>query len=145
MNLPKNALKQLVAIIGSVYKYLLEEEYVLTNQIKMIKQKSKYIQKIQKKPRIRRLSELQWQYVTEVTKELAEQNPKLHECTLFILSALYLMHLRIPELAASKRWIRGLGSNGTANRLKVFLLFLMVLTHHVLPHLAWRKNIDRAY
>ena len=105
MNLPKNALKQLVAIIGSVYKYLLEEEYVLTNQIKMIKQKSKYIQKIQKKPRIRRLSELQWQYVTEVTKELAEQNPKLHECTLFILSALYLMHLRIPELAASKRWI----------------------------------------
>ena len=39
----------------------------------------------------------------------------------------------------------GLGSNGTANRLKVFLLFLMALTHHVLPHLAWRRNIDRAY
>jgi hypothetical protein len=39
----------------------------------------------------------------------------------------------------------GLGSNGTANRLKVFLLFLMTLTHHVLPHLAWRRNIDRAY
>ena len=30
----------------------------------------------------------------------------------------------------------GLGSNGTANRLKVFLLFLMALIHHVLPHLA---------
>jgi len=41
--------------------------------------------------------------------------------------------------------IAGLGSNGTANRLKVFLLFLMALTHHVLPHLAWRRNIDRAY
>jgi hypothetical protein len=39
----------------------------------------------------------------------------------------------------------GLGSNGTANRLKVFLLFLMTLTNHVLPHLAWRRNIDRAY
>ena len=32
--------------------------------------------------------------------------------------------------------LRGLGSNGTANRLKVFLLFLMVLTHHGLPNLA---------
>ena len=44
-----------------------------------------------------------------------------------------------------KSTISGLGSNGTANRLKVFLLFLMALTHHVLPHLAWRRNIDRAY
>ena len=34
----------------------------------------------------------------------------------------------------------GLGSNGTANRLKVFLLLLMALTRHVLPHLAWRRN-----
>lgn len=39
----------------------------------------------------------------------------------------------------------GLGSNGTANRLKAFLLFLMALTHHVLPHLAWQRNIVRAY
>ncbi len=41
--------------------------------------------------------------------------------------------------------ISGLGSNGTANRLKAFLLFLMALTHHVLPHLAWQRNIVRAY
>jgi hypothetical protein len=71
----------------------------------MIRQKSKYIKKVQEKPKIRRLSELQWQYVIEVTKELAEQNPKFHERTLFILSALYSMYLRISELAASKRWI----------------------------------------
>jgi transposase-like protein len=38
-----------------------------------------------------------------------------------------------------------LGSNGTANRLKAFRLFLMVLTHHVLPHLAWQRNIVQAY
>ncbi len=101
----QNALKQLFAIIGSFYEYLLQEEYVLTNPIKMIRQKSKYIKKVQEKPKIRRLSELQWQYVIEVTKELAEQNPKLHERTLFILSALYSMYLRISELAASKRWI----------------------------------------
>ncbi|BCA97287.1 hypothetical protein TUM19329_36480 (plasmid) [Legionella antarctica] len=39
----------------------------------------------------------------------------------------------------------GLGSNGTANPLKAFLWFLMVLTHHVSPHLAWQRNIVRAY
>ncbi|QMT62083.1 hypothetical protein HBNCFIEN_03491 (plasmid) [Legionella sp. PC997] len=44
-----------------------------------------------------------------------------------------------------KHPLAGLGSNGTANRLKAFLLFLMALTHHVLPHLAWQRNIVRAY
>ena len=39
----------------------------------------------------------------------------------------------------------GLGSNGTANRLKAFPSFLMALTHHVLPHPAWQRNIVQAY
>jgi site-specific recombinase XerD len=99
------ALKQLFVIIGSFYEYLIQEEYVSINPIRMIRQKNRYIIKIQEKPKIRRLSELQWQYVIEVTKELAEQNPELHERTLFIMSALYSMYLRISELVASKRWV----------------------------------------
>ena len=39
----------------------------------------------------------------------------------------------------------GLGSNGTANRIKAFLSFLMALTHHVSPHPAWQRNIVQAY
>jgi site-specific recombinase XerD len=98
------ALRQVFAIIGSFYEYLIQEEYVLTNPIKMIRQKSKFIRKLQNKPKIRRLSELQWQYVLDAARELAEQNPNLHERTLFIISALYAMYLRISELVANKRW-----------------------------------------
>ena len=99
----QNALRQLFAIIGSFYDYLLQEEYVLVNPIRMIRQKSKFIRKLQNKPQIRRLSELQWQYVLATAKKLAEQKTD-YERTLFIVSALYSMYLRISELAASKRW-----------------------------------------
>ena len=102
--LSQTTLKQIFAIIGSFYNYLLQEEYALLNPIAMIRQKSKFIRKIQDKPKIRRLSELQWSYVVQTAKELAEQNPDYHERTLFIMSALYSMYLRISELVASKRW-----------------------------------------
>lgn len=102
--LSQTAIKQLFAIIGSFYNYLLQEEYATLNPVAMIRQKSKFVRKIQDKPKIRRLSELQWSYVIQTAKELAEQNPDCHERTLFIMSALYSMYLRISELVASKRW-----------------------------------------
>ncbi len=104
--LSQTALKQLFAIISSFYNYLLQEEYVFINPVALIRQKSKFIRKVQEKPKIRRLSELQWHYVIEKTKELADkQSNDYNERTLFIMSALYLMYLRISELAASERWI----------------------------------------
>jgi site-specific recombinase XerD len=99
-----NAVKQLFAIIGSFYNYLLLEGYPPINPVAMIRQKSKFIKNIQEKPQIRRLSELQWSYVIQTAKELAEQDPDYHERTLFIMSALYSMYLRISELTASTRW-----------------------------------------
>ena len=98
------AVKQLFAIIGSFYNYLLLEEYVSINPVAMIRQKSKFVRKIQEKPQIRRLSELQWSYVIQTAKELAEQDPDYYERTLFIMSVLYSMYLRISELTASDRW-----------------------------------------
>lgn len=104
--LSQSALKQLFAIISSFYNYLLQEEYVFMNPVALIRQKSKFIRKVQEKPKIRRLSELQWHYVIEKAKELADkQSDDYNERTLFIMSALYLMYLRVSELAASNRWI----------------------------------------
>ena len=100
----QTALKQTFAIIGSFYNYLLQEECAFMNPVAMIRQKSKFIRKVQEKPKIRRLSDLQWQYVIQKAKELAAQNADYHERTLFIMSALYSMYLRISELTASKRW-----------------------------------------
>lgn len=102
--LSQGAVKELFAILSSFYNYLLQEEYLYMNPVALIRQKSKFIQKEQSLPKIRRLSELQWSYVIETAKLMAEKSPDQHERTLFIMSALYSMYLRISELAASERW-----------------------------------------
>ena len=70
-----------------------------------IKQKNRFYRTLQGKPKIRRISEFQWQYVIEAANELAEKNPTKDERTLFIVSMLYGLYLRISELAASERWL----------------------------------------
>lgn len=100
----QTALKDMFAILGSFYNYLLQEEYVYMNPVALIRQKSKFIRKTQELPKIRRLSERQWKYVIETAEEMAKTHPTLHERTLFMMSILYSMYLRISELAASKRW-----------------------------------------
>lgn len=103
--LSQGALKESFAILGSFFNFLLQEEYVYMNPVALIRQKSKFIRKYQGKPKIRRLTELQWQYVINTAEQMANNDPEMHERTLFIMSALYAMYLRISELAASERWI----------------------------------------
>lgn len=103
--LSHGALKELFAILSSFFNYLLQEEYVFMNPVALIRQKSKFIRKSQGQPKIRRLSDLQWGTVIETAKKLAEKNADLHERTLFIMSVLYSMYLRISELTATSRWI----------------------------------------
>lgn len=102
--LSQGAVKQLFAILSTFYNYLLQEEYVFMNPVAQIRQKSKFIRKQQSHSQIRRLTELQWEYIIETTRSLTEINPDKHARTLFIITALYAMYLRISELAASKRW-----------------------------------------
>lgn len=102
--LSQGSVKQLFAILSTFYNYLLQEEYVFMNPVASIRQKSKFIRKQQTHLRIRRLTEMQWEYVIETSKSAAEKYPDKHERTLFIITALYAMYLRISELAASKRW-----------------------------------------
>ncbi|PIQ43113.1 MAG: integrase [Gammaproteobacteria bacterium CG11_big_fil_rev_8_21_14_0_20_46_22] len=111
MDLDKNnfelshgSLRESFAILSSFFNYLLQEEYVPVNPVAIIRQKSKFIRKTQGQPKIRRLSELQWQYVIKTAKSLAELDADVHERTLFIMSVLYSMYLRISELTASERW-----------------------------------------
>ena len=98
------AIKQLLAIIGSFFQYLQMEEYTVANPVALIRQKSKFVQKRQGHTTVRRLSQQQWQTVIKTAEQLAEEKPDSHERTLFMISALYGMYLRISELAASDRW-----------------------------------------
>src|SRR5690606_8645989 len=51
-----------------------------------------------------RLSPMQWDVVIETATMMADENPQIHERTLFIMAALYGMYLRISELAETERW-----------------------------------------
>ena len=74
----------------------------------LIRQKSKFLQKEVKTKVIRRLSNHQWERVINIAKDKAAENPS-HERTVFILSCLYAMYLRISELVASPRWTPTMG------------------------------------
>ncbi len=104
----QSALKALFNILSSFYNYLLQEQAVQVNPLVLIRQKSKFLQKQGKTQLIRRLSNAQWEMVINVAKDKADQNPS-HERTVFILSCLFGMYLRISELAASPRWIPTMG------------------------------------
>jgi site-specific recombinase XerD len=103
--LANESIKELFAILSSFYNYLLQEEYVMINPVALVRQKSKFLRKRQGKTKVRRLSNHQWRYVIESARTLAKDNPAVHARTLFIISALYLMYLRISELVASDRWL----------------------------------------
>lgn len=98
------AIKQLLAITGSFFQFLQLEEYTVANPVALIRQKSKFVQKRQSHTTVRRLSQQQWQTLIETAEQMAEERPESHERTLFMVSALYGMYLRISELAASDRW-----------------------------------------
>jgi len=104
-SLSEKAIREIFAILGSFYKFLIQENYAEINPVTQIRQKSKYFRKQQTKTIIRCLTELQWDTVIDTAKQLADANPKKHERTLFIMSILYSMYLRVSELVASKRWL----------------------------------------
>jgi site-specific recombinase XerD len=97
-------IKILFNILSSFYSYLIQDKLITTNPVAQIRQKSRYIRKEQHSKMIRRLSKIQWNTIIKTAINMAEQNPRLHERTLFIMNILYGMYLRISELAATLRW-----------------------------------------
>ena len=89
--------------LSSFYEYLIQEGLAEANPVALIRQKSKFIRKQQFSPVVRRISNLQWEYVIETAEIMAADNPAEHERTLFIMNALFAMYLRISELVADER------------------------------------------
>ena len=91
-------------MLNCYYNFLIQEDISEINPIIQIKQKNRFYRSYQNKPKVRRIPELQWQYVIETAEKMAEHDPNKHQRTLFIMSTLYLLYLRISELAANQRW-----------------------------------------
>ena len=104
-SLSQGAIQEIFAILSTLFNFLIAEEYVVSNPVALVRQKSKFIRKQQQNSPIRRLSLTQWDAVLKASEMLALENPDMHERTRFILSMLYGMYLRISELAASDRWM----------------------------------------
>lgn len=104
-NLSQGSTQELFAILSTYFNFLIAEEYLLSNPVALIRQKSKFIRKKQHNTPVRRLSIIQWEAVMHATELLAQAAPEKHERTRFMLSILFGMYLRISELAASERWI----------------------------------------
>ncbi len=102
------SLREIFTVLSSLYQFLIREEYTPSNPILHIRQKSHYFQTHQSKAKVRRLSELQWEYVLETAQVMANATVE-HERTLFIITILYALYLRISELSASPRWTPTMG------------------------------------
>lgn len=101
--LSQKAIQAIFSVLGSFFSYLVQQDYLSQNPVARIRQKSKFIRSQQLRAPVRRLSELQWNFVIETAEKIAATNPE-DERTLFIMTALYAMYLRISELAESRRW-----------------------------------------
>lgn len=96
--LSNKSMEAIFAVLSSMFTYLQQEEYLEVNPIALIRQKKGYIQRQQTRKVTRKLSKLQWNYVITTTEEMAKQDIQ-HERTLFLMSAFYLLGLRISELS----------------------------------------------
>lgn len=99
----QKALQSVFAVLSTYFNYLLQEDYCKINPVALIRQKSKYLQRHAYQEPIRRISNMQWDFVLETAEQLAELNPAEHERTLFIMNCLFAMYLRISELVADGR------------------------------------------
>ncbi|MBA2650061.1 MAG: site-specific integrase [Legionella sp.] len=103
-SLSQGSTQEIFAILSTLFNFLIAEEYLTSNPVALIRQKSKFIRKRQHKVPIRRLSMIQWGATMKAAECLAQQAPEKHERTCFMLSLLFGMYLRISELVANDRW-----------------------------------------
>jgi site-specific recombinase XerD len=92
------SLQALFAGLSTYFTYLQQENYLDINPVQLIRQKSQFLQKQQSHKITRKLSHLQWRSVIDTVEVKAKQNPA-YERHLFMISAFYLLGLRISELS----------------------------------------------
>lgn len=96
--LSNKSIEAIFAILSSMFTFLQQEQYLEINPISLIRQKKGYIQRQQSRKVTRKLSRLQWDTVISAAEQMAAEHPE-HQRTLFLMSAFYLLGVRISELA----------------------------------------------
>ena len=101
--LSHEAMKICYSAISAYYDYLTDEGYAFGNPIPAIRKQSPYLIKGATQKSIKRLSDLQWDFVLECAEKAADKDP-LHERTLFVIATLKTLYLRVSELSDRSNW-----------------------------------------
>lgn len=100
----QGSLQETFAILSTFFNFLISEKYLSSNPIILIRQKNKYFRKHQHGEQLRVLSARQWEAVLKSVDRIDNKTDMWKERTLFMLSLLFGMYLRISEITASERW-----------------------------------------
>lgn len=106
----QDSIAQIFAVCGSFFQWASDEGLSdSANPIRAIKQKSRYKQRVVGTEKAKSLSTLQWGYVLDTAKMLADDEPdekkkKVYERTLFIIATIYSMYLRVSDMVGRDNW-----------------------------------------
>lgn len=99
------ALKTKLAVLSTFFGYLINEEIMERNPAMMLMKTGRFKHNMQSRSsgeddeQIKAFTELQWSYVIEEAKRMAEETPDEHERTLMMVSLMYSCYLRISEVS----------------------------------------------
>lgn len=96
--LTNKSIQALFAVLSTYFTFLQQENYLEINPIQLVRQKNRFLQRQQSRKVTRKLSNTQWSFVINTLESQAHDDPSL-ERALFMISAFYLLGLRISELA----------------------------------------------
>jgi site-specific recombinase XerD len=102
-HMAQGSVAQVFAVCGSFFQYAMDEGFTEANPFRAIKQKSIYKQRNTLDVASRSLTELQWSFVIDTAEQMAGDDPA-HERTLFILTTLFAMYLRVSDLIGRDNW-----------------------------------------
>lgn len=101
----QGSMKETFAILSTFFNFLVSEQYLVSNPMLMIRQKSQYFRRRQTAEPVRRLTPIQWRAVLDAVDAVEDKTVIWKERTRFILSLFFGMYLRISEVTASERWL----------------------------------------
>lgn len=107
--LSNKSIEAIFGTLSSLFSFLQQENYCEVNPVSLIRQKKGFIQRQQTRKVTRKLSHLQWSTVISTAEAMASENPE-HQRTLFLMSAFYLLGVRISELSFTDNRAATMGS-----------------------------------
>lgn len=97
-----NSLSITFSVLSSFYKYAVADGKAASNPFSSIKQIKGLVRTQRTAQNVMKITNLQWQYLIETATYWADQEPEIYERSLFIISIMLNMYLRVSDLIPRK-------------------------------------------